>query len=151
MQYDYRPDAQAFDEIRITTIPRYKQSGLSGDEWRISAQVEFYRKGEEVHIATGFKDVESACRFMAFTYARACDDGHGYFAGIEGKCDQEGCDQAPTVFYKRKKDYCHSCGHGEQYKFKNSVRKFCNEHKTRGDCGRDDSDENYEPIEQGII
>lgn len=25
-----RPDAQAFDEVRIVTIPRYKESGLSG-------------------------------------------------------------------------------------------------------------------------
>lgn len=40
-----RPDAQACDEIRIYTVPRYKTSGLSGDEWRISAVTEFYRKG----------------------------------------------------------------------------------------------------------
>lgn len=45
MNRAYRPDAQAFDEIRIFTVPSYKTSGLSGDEWRISATVEFYRNG----------------------------------------------------------------------------------------------------------
>jgi hypothetical protein len=44
-----RPDAQAFDEVRIVTVPRYKISGLSGDEWRISSHIEFYRKGRKVH------------------------------------------------------------------------------------------------------
>ena len=42
------PDRQAFDEIRIKTEPRYKQSGLSGDEWRISGKIEFMYKGEVV-------------------------------------------------------------------------------------------------------
>ena len=40
-----KPDAQAFDEVRIVTVPRYKRSDLSGDEWRISAEIQFYRNG----------------------------------------------------------------------------------------------------------
>gem|GEM_PF-6705725 len=43
-RYALRPDAQAFDEIRIVTVPRYKTSGLSGDEWRISAMIQFFAK-----------------------------------------------------------------------------------------------------------
>ena len=43
---DLKPDAQAFDAVRITTVPRYKTSGLSGDEWRISAHVELLRKND---------------------------------------------------------------------------------------------------------
>lgn len=144
MNYAYKPDAQAFDEIRITTIPRYKTSGLSGDEWRISAQVEFYRKGKEMHIETGFRDVETAAKFLAFTLARAIDDGHARFNGEDGFCDQEGCNQPPTVHYKRKKAYCRE-GHSTEDGV--GIRKFCNEHKKRGDCGLDDSDDNYEPIE----
>lgn len=42
----YRPDAQAFDEVRITTVPRWKESELSGDEWRISAKMEFLNRDE---------------------------------------------------------------------------------------------------------
>ena len=43
-----KPDAQAFDEVRITTVPRYKMSGLSGDEWRISGKIQLLRKGKVV-------------------------------------------------------------------------------------------------------
>lgn len=44
-----RPDAQAFDEIRIVTVPRYKQSGLSGDEWRIHAEAPSWsRRSHEI-------------------------------------------------------------------------------------------------------
>jgi len=50
--YALRPDANSFDEIRIRTIPRYKTSGLSGDEWRISMVTEFLRKGKVVHETT---------------------------------------------------------------------------------------------------
>jgi hypothetical protein len=33
---------QNVDEVRIATIPRYKTSDISGDEWRISAKIEFF-------------------------------------------------------------------------------------------------------------
>jgi len=52
-----RPDAQAFDEVRIVTVPRYKTSGMSGDEWRISATIQFMRKGRIVH-ERGISSVE---------------------------------------------------------------------------------------------
>jgi len=39
------PDRQAYDEVRIITVPRYKNSELSGAEWRISAEVQFLHKG----------------------------------------------------------------------------------------------------------
>jgi hypothetical protein len=41
-----KPDAQAFDEVRIKTVPRYKTSGLSGDEWRISATIQLMLSGQ---------------------------------------------------------------------------------------------------------
>lgn len=142
MDFAYRPDAQAFDEIRIVTIPRYKESGLSGSEWRISAEVQFYRNGNLIHQEGHFRDVETAAKFLAFTHARACDDGHAYFAGEQGFCDQEGCSNKPFVFFKRKKHYGH-CGH-EKEKYGDSVRKFCAEHERRGDGAIDDCDDNYD-------
>ncbi len=45
-QFALKPDAQAFDEIRIKIVPRFKESELSGDGWRISCQFEFYRNGD---------------------------------------------------------------------------------------------------------
>ena len=52
-----RPDGQAFDEIRIKTIPRYKTSGLSGNEWRYHAEVYLLRKGQIVK-QRGYGDIE---------------------------------------------------------------------------------------------
>lgn len=137
-----RPDAQAFDEVRIVTVPRYKTSGLSGDEWRISARMQFLRNGE-VQFEGHYRDVEAALDCAKADWLRACDDGKAYFAGEEGLCDQEGCAEPPTVTYRKKLNYCHD-GHASESAIGPTHRCFCDEHKTRGDCGLDDSDVNYE-------
>lgn len=142
-----RPDAQAFDEIRITTVPRYKTSGLSGDEWRISARVQFFRKGIVVHESGGARDVETACRFLAYDHARACDDGNAYFAGIDDFCDQEGCAEQATVTYRLKEEFARKRPtewHGPPRV--ETHRRFCRRHSRRGDCGFEDSDANYELV-----
>lgn len=102
---DLRPDAQAFDEVRITTVPRYKTSGLSGNEWRISAKVELMRNGRVI-VEEGCRDVETACKLLAWYHANAHDDGKGYFAGEGDFCDQEGCAEIATVTLRKKQDYC---------------------------------------------
>lgn len=38
-------DDEWIDEVRIVTVPRWKESELSGDEWRFSTRIELYRKG----------------------------------------------------------------------------------------------------------
>jgi hypothetical protein len=139
-----RPDAQAFDEVRIVTVPRYKQSGLSGDEWRISAVAQFYRKGELIHEAGGFRNVETVCNFLPYLCATGIDEGHGWFASVEDKCDQEGCSEPATVRYQKISDYCQE-GHKTAPVFV-SYRQFCERHRTRGDCGLDDADRNYIPV-----
>lgn len=151
IHYTLRPDAQAFDEIRITTVPRYKTSDLSGDEWRISARIQFFRKGEMV-FEDWLTSMEGAVRNLAHIYAKAIDDGHAFFGGIEGLCDQEGCAEKATVFYKKKNEVCSRCGSKKALNRPDriEVRKFCQEHSTRGDCGMDDADQNYELLE-GVI
>lgn len=141
----YRPDAQGFDEIRITTVPRYKESGLSGDEWRISAKVELMCKGE-VLVEETYGTVESAAKFLPWLIASSQDDGKCYYAGIDGKCDQEGCAEEPTVFFKLKQRFCVGGGNcGQEIKqYGENYRKFCDKHKRRGDCGLEDADSNYE-------
>ncbi len=135
-----RPDAQAFDRIEIVTVPRLKMSGLSGDEWRISADAVFYRKGVEVH-RESCRNVETACRFLAYWHAKAVDEGHGHFAGEDDVCDQEGCTALASVRADIVKDYCEA-GHGTEPLCR-SYRLFCEEHKYRGDCALDDADRNY--------
>ncbi len=41
-------DFESFDEIRLKVVPRYKTSGLSGDEWRTGVLIEFMFKGQVI-------------------------------------------------------------------------------------------------------
>ena len=142
-----RPDAQAFDEVRIVTVPRYKTSGLSGDEWRISARIELYRKGKVIH-SEFYRNVETACIFAAATYLRAIDDAKAYFAGEGDTCDQEGCSKNSSVTYRLKKQFCRE-GHESDPRWP-TIRKFCAEHARRGDCALEDADRNYELVEDNV-
>lgn len=143
-----RPDAQGFDEVRIQTVPRYKTSGLSGNEWRISAQIQLLRKGRVMH-EESFGDISAAIKFLPIVHARALDDGKGYFATEESFCDQEGCPEQATVFYRLKKRFCVGGGNcGQEMKmYGEERRQFCERHSKRGDCGLEDADDNYEAVE----
>lgn len=136
-----RPDAQAFDEIRIITVPRYKTSGLSGDEWRIHAEAQFYRKGRLI-FSEGCNKMDTACGLLFSWYVKAIDDGKAYFAGDGITCDQEGCHEPATVRYRRLFDYCRDA-HKTAVSDVSLYRHFCEKHKTRGDCALDDADANY--------
>jgi hypothetical protein len=136
-----KPDAQGFDEVRIITIPRYKQSGLSGDEWRICAEVQFYRNQTLICSYT-CRNIETACGMLYSYLMTALDNGNGYFAGDGIHCDQEGCSKIATIHYKKKNDYCHEA-HKTELTI-DTFRNFCEEHKVRGNCSFDDSDDNYE-------
>lgn len=144
-----RPDAQAFDEIRIRTVPRYKTSGLSGDEWRIHAEVEFYRKGKLI-FSEGCRDTKTAAGMLYAWYVRAVDDGKGYFAGDGLTCDQEGCSEPATVRYEKLASYCHD-GHKTECSDVAKHRHFCEKHSTRGDCGLDDADANYAQVSMADV
>lgn len=144
-----KPDAQAFDEIRIVTVPRYKQSYLSGNEWRISASIRFYRKGRLIH-ETFCSSIETATTLLGGHYLEAIDHGHGYFGGEENFCDQEGCSEQATVTYRMKKEYSRDNPtewNREYGKDEIMIRKFCDKHKVRGDSSFNDCDENYEKID----
>lgn len=138
-----KPDAQAFDEVRIVTVPRYKESGLSGDEWRISASIQFFRNGVLAHEEYA-SNVETACALVAYYHAKAIGEGKAFFAGDDPFCDQEGCANHATVTYRLKQQFCDQGNphelHGE------TVRRFCERHARRGDCGLDDADRNYEQV-----
>lgn len=150
----FHRDRQAFDAITIETVPRWKESELSGDEWRFSARVCFWSKGNVVAVKTA-SDVESACKFLAYWSATIWEDA------VDGKnrhelvnpnfnradyCDQEGCNEKHTVTYRLKAQYSR-----EGFKGDTSTPLyvcFCERHKHRGDCGLEDSDSNYELIER---
>jgi len=134
-----RPDAQGFDEIRIVTIPRFKESELSGDEWRISARIEFMRNGVIVH-TSGARDVETASGMLYGELMRTFDDAKGWFAGDGIHCDQEGCSAMATRQYQKVKHFEHGY---ERQSFSKEFRHLCGRHSTRGNCSMDDCDANY--------
>jgi len=45
VSYKALEDDEGIDHIELTVVPRYKTSGMSGDEWRVSTEVKFFRKG----------------------------------------------------------------------------------------------------------
>lgn len=140
VNFALRPDAQGFDEVRIVTVPRYKTSGLSGDEWRISGAIQLYRKGKLIH-ERHVRNVEMGCVFAAAAYYEAQDDGKAYFAGDGIHCDQEGCNAAAEVRYRLIHNFCRE-GH-QTDPHRPTYRHFCERHKKRGDCALEDADVNY--------
>lgn len=141
-----RPDNQRYDKVDIYTVPRWKESELSGDEYRISCNADLYYKGNLFKQMT-FMDVETAIRYLdgALVYWR--ENGSDY-PNIDDSylCDQESCANIADVKYKRLDAWT---SHGDKetlYDF-NLYRVFCSKHKTRGDCALDDRDGNYEQVE----
>ncbi len=148
-----KPDAQAFDEVKITTVPRYKTSGLSGDEWRISTKIQLLRKGRVI-VEQSFGKMEHAIGFLPHMWFTAQDEGKAMFAGEENFCDQEGCSEQATVCYRLKKHWCNESYTHEpiEYKLEDSpIRMFCERHSKRGDCAFEDADSNYEIITGKVV
>jgi len=141
-----RPDQQRYDKIDIRTVARWKESGLSGDEYRISAAADLYYKGNKRKTLT-FMDVETAMRYLdgAEVYWRENGDDYPYIDDSY-LCDQESCANIAEVKYKRIKGYTDRGRPEELYDF-NLYRVFCLEHKRRGDCALDDGDHNYEKVD----
>ncbi len=139
------PDVQKIDEIRIKTVPRYKTSKISGDEWRISSQIEFLYKGEiikEIYWGTVEGAVQKLTKFMED--ARNSENS----TRVHDKCDQEGCENPNTITYKMKKQFSIQGNETDPNEFIKEplVRKFCDRHSKRGDCALEDADDNYERL-----
>ena len=149
-----RPNAQAFDEIRIITGPQFESS--EGGEyaiWKIKAKIAFMRKGKVIHEEETY-NIQRAVNILPYLFLKAIDDGHALFGGSwDGYfCDQEGCSNSIDVVYKIKRKYCDVCGMDSDNNASenNSYRCFCKEHAKRGFFylynGSEDSDDNYELV-----
>lgn len=141
-----RPDHQRYDAVQIYTVPRWKESELSGDEYRISANADLYYKGNLVK-RLEFRDVETAVRYLDGAEVYWHENGED-FEHVDDSylCDQESCTEIADVKYKRLQAFTDRGDPETLYDF-NLYRVFCNKHKTRGDCGRDDADHNYEQVD----
>src|SRR5271154_1321824 len=57
--------------LRAFIVPRYKTSGLSGDEWRISAKLVVTHLGSEV-LATGFNRMRDLEQYASHCLWKEC-------------------------------------------------------------------------------
>lgn len=145
-------DFERFDKITLEVVPRYKTSGLSGDEWRQHVEIKFWFKGVQV-ANDGYSDMESAIMFLGSRLiqhreGQAVDEKQAQ-ARIALLCDQPSCANVATTKYRLKRETA-SDGHylaDEEMKYHEAYRQFCSVHAKRGDCSREDSDDNYEVIE----
>ena len=144
--YNRHEDAQPIDEVTIRMVPRYKTSMASGNEWRVSAVVECKRKGRVVHDCH-VNSMERAVLIAGQCFVEAQDDVTFEFPDDKACC-QPGCSEPPVVArrLKRIKDY-RTQQMSDVPSHCRYVNVFCARHSTRGDCGLEDNDANYEALE----
>jgi hypothetical protein len=138
------------DRVEVSTIPRFKTSGLSGDEWRTGVQLVAYRKGRVVK-ERFVGNMDYATRLVGMNDWWLNDDESVSEPDMcEDLCDQPGCDQPWTVLYRRVKDGCGRCGAVKAREDDDRwahYQAFCERHAHRGNSSLDDSDDNYKPVE----
>jgi hypothetical protein len=137
-------DWEAFDKIELEVVPRYKTSGLSGDEWRTGVAIRFFHKGHLVH--EDFRTrMEYAIMMLGDIWVKAQEPIPEKVIRVELEhCDQPGCKNLwiGKRFLKRiaaREGWLDPENTSFRY-----FRRFCDKHLKRGDCGLEDADRNYE-------
>ncbi len=129
--YERHHDDEYFDEITIRTQPRWKTSGLSGDEWRTSASILVKRKGHiihEGHCGT-MKAAATLLPWLLMTMFEREDVTRLPDALDHSLCFQPGCDKPAVTVYKLKSDYCSD---GKPHELHTETRvAFCQTHLRR--------------------
>ncbi len=147
--FKLHPDDEGVDHIEIDVVPRYKTSGLSGDEWRVSARLRMYRKGTLVgeQVLTSMEAMANALPWFWLTKSDWCE-GPLYDGERGGRCQQAGCKAQATVLYQLKQEWS-ARGEGPlpPSPLGPSRRQFCAAHAVRGDAALEDADDNYELIQ----
>lgn len=146
--FKLHPDDEGVDRIEIQVVPRFKTSGLSGDEWRRSARIRVYRKGQLVgEDFTG--SMEGAAQKLPWLWLTLPEwtEGPLYDGARGGACQQPGCSDVAVVTYQIKQEYS-ARGEGPlpPSPLGPPRRRFCEVHAIRGDCGLEDADQNYELV-----
>lgn len=145
ISYMRHHDDEFYDEVTIRTEMRYKTSGMSGDEWRVGAVLQLKRKGEVIW-EKFFTTVKTAVAALPWFFITA-SEGEIDLEALKRsdlKCAQPGCSNEPTTVYRLKKKYSND-GVASDPAFETRIR-FCQKHVKRGDCGLEDSDQNYELV-----
>lgn len=151
-------DDEYIDRITIDIRERWKESELSGDEWRFSTVLRFFRKGHQIW-SKGFNRMETAVAALPWFFKVA-----GEIGGVHGEneytpiatnkenelCSQPGCRNTWAVEYRPKKFFSRQGYEKENADDSWSTHhvRFCSRHRRRGDCGLEDADSNYEFVRE---
>ena len=146
VSFDRHEDDEWYDEVHVTVRERWKESELSGDEWRFSYVAEFKRKGEVHKTLTAHKLEWLLPKIAAHQSFAPAGDDEGAPKDDHERCFQPGCTALATVEYRKRKDWCSRCGQSHEADWQDQRRRFCDKHLRRGDCGLDDADANYEEV-----
>ena len=159
-------DDERFDHVEVTSIERWKESELSGDEWRFSFQARFYSHGVLMLTRSGMS-VEDCLVSAAhwFRHPRRTDEDPQAQAEwataqaeVEQRCAQPRCQEPWVVLYHPVRKYLRDgTAVGLHWDDRDTerpalgwlaVRGFCERHRHRGDCDLEDADDNYEVVEE---
>lgn len=148
--YKALPNDEGVDCVAIVLEPRYKTSGVSGDEWRTSARVILYRKGYKVG-EEHYLNMRVAVDSLPGLFHRLPESTDVPLWGYNGQlCMQPGCPNTAVVGYRIREEFSR---HGEGPLPQSAIvrlRAFCRDHARRGDASREDSDDNYELLSSGF-
>lgn len=142
------PDAERFDGVRVETVERWKESELSGDEWRFSYVATFYRHGVKSAAVSGASIADVLLRAAALYRGVETEDEGGFYGNLAELCCQPGCPNPWTALMHPVKAYSRSGGELVRPYPEHHVRGFCEHHRHRGDCGLDDAERNYIVVEE---
>lgn len=147
-------DDEWIDEVRIVTVPRWKESELSGDEWRFSSRIELYRKGQllarsgagrmrdAIALLPGLLIGWGGGSHIGGTFEEEPDRPSEFWDEF---CSNPGCPEQATIEFRRLHHYC-SEGEVHDRDWRAEHARFCERHKHRGDCAFADADQNYEVV-----
>lgn len=141
--YERLKDDEYIDEIKVRIVERFKTSELSGDEWRFSTFISFYRKGQLLYERRVHK-IEDAAAWLPWGLKTAGEQEEWKNAEDANLCFQPGCPETAVSEYELKEKFDRTGNKLDpsdvHFKYR---RKFCKKHLERGDASREDSDSNY--------
>jgi hypothetical protein len=138
---------EPYDKVTIEQVPRFKTSGLSGDEWRTGTVVQLWFKGVMI-VEEFYNSYDYAiANLTALIADKSCPIEQKVIDIEEKSCDQPGCSAPAVSKFRLKAEFSDS---GEKLDMSDQsfrhYRQFCQRHLERGDCSREDCDSNYEVI-----
>lgn len=139
------PDWEAFDKVTVELEPRLKTSGMSGDEWRTGVSVKLWFKGRPI-VEKFYNNWDFAISMIAALMAEnSCPIDNKVIAIEKHACDQPSCPETAVSRYQLKKLFSErgEALHPDEGSYADHYRQFCARHLYRGDCSREDCDDNY--------